>query len=49
MKQNERRQKREILLEKVFDLGRIFELATTNKINVNGKNLHQIKSEILED
>ena len=40
--------KKENLVED-FDLGRYFELATTNKICVNGLNLHQIKSEFLED
>ena len=29
-------------------LGRFFELATTTKIYVNGLNLHEIKTEILE-
>ena len=31
------------------DLGRFLELALTNKIYVNGLNLHRIKSEIFED
>ena len=47
-KQNERRQKRENIIEDV-DLGRFFELATINKIYVNNLNLHEIKNEILED
>ena len=47
-KQNERRQKRENIVEDV-DLGRFFELATSNKIYVNNLNLHEIKNEILED
>ena len=47
-KQNERRQKRENIVEDV-DVGRFFELATINKIYVNNLNLHEIKNEILED
>ena len=46
--QNERKRKRENMVED-FDLGRFFELATSNKINVNGLNLHEIKNEILLD
>ena len=42
IKRNERRQKRENLVED-FDLGRFFELATSNKIYVNNLNLHEIK------
>ena len=48
-KQNERRQKRENLVEKDIDLGRFFELATTNQTYVNGFNLHESENEILED
>ena len=47
-KQNERRQKRENIAEYI-DLGRFFELATSNKIYVNNLNLHEIKNEILQD
>ena len=47
-KQNERRQKRENIAEDI-DVGRFFELATSNKIYVNNLNLHEIKNEILED
>ena len=47
-KQNERRQKREIMVED-FDIGRFFELATTDRKYVNGLNLHEIKKEVLED
>ena len=32
-----------------IDLGRFFELATSNKIYVNSLNLHEIKNEILQD
>ena len=32
-----------------FDLGRFFELATSNKIYVNSLNLHEIKNEISPD
>ena len=47
-KQNERRQRRENMVEDI-DLGRIFELATGNKIYVNNLNLHEIKKEIIQD
>ena len=43
IKQNERKQKRETVLEDI-DLGRFFELATTNRKYVNGLNLHEIKN-----
>ena len=49
IKKNERRQKRENLVEEDIDLGRFFELATSNKIYVNNLNLHEIKNEILQD
>ena len=48
-KQNERRQKRENLVEEDIDLGRFFELATSNKIYVNNLNLHEIKDKISQD
>ena len=32
-----------------FDLGRFFELATSDKIYVNSLNLHEIKNETLQD
>ena len=48
IKQNERRQKRENMVENV-DIGRFFELATSNKIYVNNLNLREIKNEILQD
>ena len=48
IKQNERRQKKENLVQEV-DLGRFFKLGTTNKIYVNGLNLHEIKIEISKD
>ena len=47
IKRNERRQKRENIVEDI-DIGRFFELATTDKIYVNSLNLHEIKNEILE-
>ena len=46
-KQNERRQKRENRVEDI-DLGRFFELATSNKIFVNNLNLLEIKDQILQ-
>ena len=47
-KQNERRQKRENIVEDI-NIGRFFELATTDRKYVNGLNLHEIKNDILED
>ena len=47
-KQNERRQKRENIKEDL-DLGRFFELATSDELYVNNLNLHEIKNQILED
>ena len=50
IKRNERRQKRENMVEeKDIDLGRFFELAKSNRKYVNGLNLHEIKNEILKD
>ena len=48
IKRNERRQKTENIAEDM-DLGRFFELATTNRKYVNGSNLHEIENELLED
>ena len=48
MKQNERRQRRQNLIDEDVDLGRFFELATSNKIYVNNLNLHEIRNEILQ-
>ena len=48
LKQNERRQKRENMVKGV-DIGRIFEIATSNKIYVYNLNLHEIENEILQD
>ena len=47
-KQNERRQKRENMIEDI-NIGRFFQLATTDRQYVNGLNLHEIKNDILED
>ena len=47
-RQNERRQKRENIVEDV-DLGRFFEMATSDKKYVNNLNLYEIKKEILEN
>ena len=49
IKQFERRQKRENLVEEDIDIGRFFELATTDRKYGNGLNLHEIKDEISED
>ena len=48
-KRNEKRQKRENIAEEDIDIGRFFELATSNKIYVNNLNLHEIKDRILQD
>ena len=48
LKQNERRQKRENMVEDV-NLGRFFELATSDKIYVNNLSLHGIIYQILQD
>ena len=48
IKRNERRQKRENMVDDI-DLGRFFELATSNKIYVSNLNLHENKNEILHD
>ena len=47
-KQNERRQKRENM-ERDVDLGKLFELATSNKIYVNNLNLHEIIDGVLQE
>ena len=49
IKQNERKQKRENILDDDYDIGRVVEPATTNKIYVNRLNLHPIKNEFLLD
>ena len=49
IKQNERKQKKENLIDEDIDIGRFFELATSNKVYVNKLNLHEIKNEILLD
>ena len=45
--QKKRKQKRENLIDESIDLGRFFELASSDKIYVIGLYLHEIKSEIL--
>ena len=49
IKQIERIEKRQNLMDEDIDLGRFFELATSNRKHVNGLNLNEIKNEILED
>ena len=44
MKENKKRKN----IDEDIDLGRFFEIATTNRNNVNGLNLHEIRNEILE-
>ena len=48
IKRNERRQRKENMVEDI-NIGRFFELATTDTQYVNGLNLHEIKNDILED
>ena len=47
-KQNERIQKKENMVEDI-NVGRFFELATTDREYVYGLNIHEIKNDILED
>ena len=47
IKQNERKQKGENMVEDI-DLGRFFGLATSNKINANNLNFHEIKNELFK-
>ena len=47
-KQNERRQKRENMVEDI-NIDRYFELAKTDREYVNGLNLHEIENDIFED
>ena len=49
IKQTERKQNKENSIDEDIDLGRFFELATTNKRYVNGLNLRGSKNEILLD
>ena len=49
MKQNEKKQKTENIIDDNIGLARFFELTTSNTICVNSLNLHEIKYEILED
>ena len=47
IKQNEREQKKENLIDEDIDLGRYFELASSSKKYVNSLKLHELKNEIL--
>ena len=47
-KRNERRQRRENMVEDI-NIGRFFDLATSDNIYVDNLNLHEIKNEILKD
>ena len=47
-KQNERRQKRENIVEDI-NTGRFLELATSDSKYVDNLNLYEVKDEILED
>ena len=49
IKQTEGKQKLENLINEVIDIGTFFELATNNKIIVNGLKLHESKNEISLD
>ena len=46
IKQNERKQKRENLIDEDSDLGKFFELASSDKVYVIGLNPYEIKNEI---
>ena len=48
-KRKERRQKRDNVAEENIDLGRFFDLASSNKLYVNNLHLHEIKDGILQD
>ena len=49
-KRNERKQRRENMVEDIgIDVGRFFELATSNNIYVGNSNLHEIKNEFSKD
>ena len=48
-KRNERLQKKENMIEEDIDIGRFFDLATSDRKYVKGLNLHEIKNEILGD
>ena len=45
IKQYERKQKREIIIDEDIDLGRVFKLATTTNMFVNSLNLYEITNE----
>ena len=47
-KKNKKRESKKIMVEDI-DIGRFFELSTTNKRCVNGVNLHEIRKEILKN
>ena len=50
IKQNERRQRRANMVDDIdIDIGRFFDLATSDKIYVNNLNLYEIKKEILQN
>ena len=47
LKQYERKQMRKFIIKEDIDIGRFFQIATTNKKHVNGLFLQEIKYEIL--
>ena len=49
IKQNERKQKKQYIIDEDIDLVRFFEFASSDKKYVNDLNLHANKNEILED
>ena len=49
IKQDERRQKRQNINDEDIDIGKFFEVATTERIYVNNLNLHEIKNELSLD
>ena len=48
-KRSERLQKKENMVKEDIDIGRFFELATSDRKYVRGLNLHEIKNEFLEE
>ena len=47
-KQSERKQKRENIVEDI-DIGRVFELASSDETYVDNLNLYEVRNEILQD
>ena len=48
LKQHERKEKKENIIDEDFNLGRFFAIASPDEIYVTALNLHEINSEILK-